>query len=185
MLGLNGFISSTNTILSGTLGLSDKFSNTFFYNLRGSYFFKDRLNLGMFAGISRINSEELIIRETETFIIGPQSRYYVSKNKEGSLYFELSAFYSRIYDRSAIIDIANSYDLILEGNGFGGSIGLGYTYVINDLVFLEIGFETFITWFNGDTIDQITNSKKQQNFTRYELSFNFGLGILLGAGMKK
>ncbi len=185
MVGLSGFITSSNTSFSGTNGSRDNFSNDFFYNLEGSYFVRDRLAVGIFLGFSRSSSEELIIRETEGFVIGPGLRYYVSKNKEGSLYFQGSPFYIRFYDRSAILNIPASFDNSLLGKGLGVNIGLGYSYVFKDLVILEIGFANNFSWLNGKTTDKITNSITKQNFSQFELSFNFGLSILLGKGIKE
>ena len=185
MVGLNGFLTSSNTNLSGNNGLSDNFSNNFFYNLNGSYFLRDRLSIGMFMGITRSSSEELLIRETEGFILGPGIRYYVSKNREGSLYFQGSVFYARFYDRSAILNIPEPIDNILRGKGIGGSLGLGYSYVIKDLVILEIGFSNNFSRLNGETTNQRTNTVTKQNFSQYELIFDFGLAILIGNGNKK
>jgi hypothetical protein len=185
MVGLSGFITSSNTSFSGANGSADNFSNDFFYNLEGSYFVRDRLAVGIFLGFNRSSSEELIIRETEGFVIGPGLRYYVSKNKEGSLYFQGSPFYTRFYDRSAILNIPASFDNSLLGKGLGVNIGLGYSYVFKDLVILEIGFANNFSWLNGKTTDKITNSITKQNFTQFELSFNFGLSILLGKGIKE
>jgi len=185
MVGLNGYLTSSSTNLSGTNGLTDNFSNNFFYNLNGSYFLKSRLSIGLFVGMSRTSSEELLIRETEGFVTGSGIRYYLSKNQEGSLYFQGSVFYSRFYDRSAIIDIVNPIDNILTGSGIGGNIGLGYSYVIKDMIILEIGFDNNFSWFSGEITNQITNSKSKQNFSQYELNFNFGLSILIGTGIKK
>ena len=185
MVGLSGFITSSNTSLSGANGSTDNYSNNFFYNLRGSYFVRDRLAVGIFMGFTRSSSEELIIKETEGFVIGPGIRYYVSKNREGSLYFQGSLFYARFYDRSAILNIPASIDNSLQGKGVGVNIGLGYSYVFKDLVILEIGFANNFSWLNGKTTDKITNNITKQNFTQFELSFDFGLSILLGKGIKK
>ena len=185
MTSISGFITSSNTELSGGNGQSDNFSNNFFYYLNGSYFLIDRLSLGLNVGFSRSSSEELIIRETEGFLIGPVLRYYVSKNQEGSLYFQGGMFYSRYYDRTALLNIPIPVDNIFKGKGVGGSIGLGYSYVFKDLLILEIGFSNNFSTLKGKTTNQLTKNTTNQNYFNYELSFRFGLGIIIGMGKLK
>jgi len=185
MTSISGFITSGNTEFSGSNGTSDNYSNNFYYTLSGSYFLRDRLNLGLYAGFTRTSSEELIIRETEGFLIGPGLRYYLSKNREGSLYFQGGMFYARFYDRTALLNIPNPVDNILRGKGVGGSIGLGYSYVFKDLLILEIGFYNNFRRFQGETTNQITKNVTKENFSQYELSFRFGLGIIIGKGIHK
>jgi hypothetical protein len=182
MTSINGFITSSNTELSAGNGQSDNFSNNFYYSLSGSYFLKDRFSLGLYAGFTRTSSEELIIRETEGFLIGPALRYYLSKNKEGSLYFQGGLFYSRFYDRTALLSIPVPFDNILRGKGLGGNLGLGYSYVFKDLLILEIGFNNNFSSLKGKNTNRITQNISNQEFFNYELSFRFGFGIIIGKG---
>jgi hypothetical protein len=185
MASISGYINSSNTELSGNNGTSDNFSNNFFYYLSGSYFLKDRFSLGLYAGFNRSSSEELIIRESEGFIIGPRLRYYLSKNKEGSLYLLGGLFYARFYDRTALLNIPDPVDNILLGRGIGMSIGLGYSYVFKDLLILEIGFSSNFSGLEGKTTNRITKTVTNQDYTNHQLSFQFGFGIMLGKGKIK
>jgi len=183
MTSISGFITSGNTELSGSNGNSDNFSNNFYYTLSGSYFLKDRFSLGLYAGFTRTSSEELIIRETEGFLIGPAVRYYLSKNREGSLFFQGGLFYSRFYDRTALLNAPIPYDNILRGTGYGGNLGLGYSYVFKDLVILEIGFNNNFSSLKGKNTNRINQNISNQEFFNYELSFRFGFGIIIGKGL--
>lgn len=182
MASISGYINSSNIELSGSNGTSDNFSNNFYYNLSGSYFLMDRFSLGLYAGFSRSSSDEPIIREAEGFIFGPGLRYYLSKNREGSLYLQAGLFYARFFNRSALLNIPDPIDNILLAKGIGGNIGLGYTYVFKDLLILEIGFSNYFSGLKGNTTNKITKSITSNHYTNYELSFKFGMGIIIGKG---
>jgi len=177
---MGGVINSGSVVKPDTALSNKKFTNNYAFNISGYKFIKARLGIGAVLDIARSSNEELFINESELLNIGPSLRYYLANIKQGGAYVQPSIYYSRFYDRIALLDLTNPVDKVLQGRGPGISLGLGYGYVFKDIVSLEIGFRFSHSWLSGDNIDNITNTSNDTNFRRLSFSFSFGLGILIG-----
>jgi hypothetical protein len=180
IIELNGMINSGTVIRPDSIQSDSKFANNYSFTINIHKLIANRIALGLLIGTSRTSNEEFFIQESELFSIGPSFRYFLSNSKEGGAYVQTSVFYNRFYDRSAFIDIQNPVDVVLKGKGIGTAFGLGYAYVLKDLLILEIGFNYSYSWLSGENINQITNVSNDENFKRSSFSFSFGLAILLG-----
>lgn len=177
---MGGIINSGSVVKPDTSRSNKQFTNNYAFNLTGYKFIKDRFGVGFVLDIARSSNEELFINESEILNIGPSLRYYLANQKQGGAYVQSSIFYSRFYDRIALLDISNPVDKVLKGSGPGISLGLGYGYVFKDIVSLEIGFRFSHSWLSGENIDHIASTSIDTNFRRLSFSFSFGLGILIG-----
>lgn len=177
---LHGVINSGTVIRPDSTLSNKKFSNNYSFAVSGYKVIIDRLGLGLLFTITRTGTEELFIKESEAFNVGPSIRYYLADQKQGGPYVLSSIIYSRFYDRIALLDIQNPVDRVLKGSGPGIIFGLGYGYVFKDIISLEIGFDFTHAWLSGDSFDQINNTSNGTNFRRFSFSFSFGLGILIG-----
>jgi hypothetical protein len=65
-----------------------------------------------------------------------------------------------------------------DGNGFGTLISLGYSYVIRDLISLNIGFNLGHYWIGTDSINP-DGIPESDNITISDFSFTFGFGVIL------
>lgn len=177
---MGGIINSGSVVKPDTSRSNKQFTNNYAFNLTGYKFIKDRFGVGFVLDIARSSNEELFINESEILNIGPSLRYYLANQKQGGAYVQSSIFYSKFYDRIALLDISNPVDKVLKGSGPGFSLGLGYGYVFKDIVSLEIGFRFSHSWLAGENIDHIASTSIDTNFRRLSFSFSFGLGILIG-----
>jgi hypothetical protein len=181
---LNGVINSGTIIIPDSAGTGEKFVNNYAFNIIGYKLIKDRYAIGLLIGLSRASSEEFFIHESELFNLGPSFRYYLSNIKHGGAFVQPSLYYSRFFDRNALLDTQSPVDKILNGKGIGLSLGLGYAYVFKDILILEIGFDYSYSWLSGTETDQIINVSTDTNFKRSSFSFSYGVGILIGKQKK-
>jgi hypothetical protein len=177
---LNGVINSGTVIRPDSTLTNKKFSNNYSFSVSGYGVIIDRLAVGIVFTITRTGSEEIFIKESEAFNIGPSIRYYLATQKQGGPFLQTGVIYSRFYDRIALLDVQSPIDRVLRGRGPGFMLGLGYDYVFKDILSLGIGFNLTHAWLSGDNVDQINNTSEGTNFRRFSFSFSFGLGILIG-----
>ncbi|MGB5203905.1 autotransporter outer membrane beta-barrel domain-containing protein [Eudoraea sp.] len=176
LTSLSGSISSSRNQLSST---NDKIiSNEFGINLSTGKFFKDRWLFGVtFQAIKEEAKGELNI-VGESLYIGPQFARYFSKNKDGSLFLNVSPGFV-LYRSLATINDIPDYREESDGDGFGTLISLGYSYVIRDLISFNIGFNLQYYWINADTINETGGAVNTENITISNISFTFGFGVIL------
>ncbi len=114
----------------------------------------------------------------ESLYIGPQFARYFSKNKDGSLFLNVSPGFV-LYRSLATINEIPDYREESDGNGFGSLISLGYSYVIRDLISFNIGFNLQHFWIDADTINETGGVVNTENITISNISFTFGFGVIL------
>jgi hypothetical protein len=175
LTSFSGSISSTNTELKSTQ--IKTISNEFGINLSTGKFFKERWLFGVVFQASREQAKGDVNVVGESFFIGPQISRYFSKTKDGSLYLNISPSFV-LFRSLATIEGDPDFREEADGNGFGAFVSLGYSYVIQDLIFLNIGFNVQSAWVSVDTSD-INGFKGSDNITLSNMSFTFGFGVIL------
>ena len=134
--------------------------------------------------MERSNSENEIRSSIENIFFGPQAAYYLSKSEIGSVFFNFAPGIVSYRDELGI----KVNDLLVvttnDGIGFGPLTTFGYSYVIHDLVTLDIGLNYSIYWVNIDQISSETEHTENLNFEINDLSFSFGFKIFLDSKSK-
>ena len=172
---LSGNISTTTQELKSAN--SKTISNEYGINLSSGKFFKERWLVGVTFQAQKQESKGELKIVSESFYIGPQFARYFSKTKDGSLFLNVSPGFILYRSLASINDIP---DLRVEedGNGFGTLISLGYSYVIRDLISLNIGFNLGHYWIGTDSINP-DGIPESDNITISDFSFTFGFGVIL------
>lgn len=175
LTSLSGSISSTSTELKSTQ--IKTISNEFGINLSTGNFFKERWLFGVVFQAYREQAKGDVNIVGESLFIGPQIARYFSKNKDGSLYLNIAPSFVLFRSLATINEIPD-FKEEADGNGFGTFVSLGYSYVIRDLISLNIGFNIQYAWVGVDKSD-INGFKGSDNITLSNMSFTFGFGVIL------
>ncbi len=173
--GLSGNISSNNSRLDNA---SQKvFSNGYRIDFFNGRFSKDRWLRGFRLNIARTNNNEFADNETETLFAAPSVVHYLSKSSDGSFFVAISVGYVRSFQRSTIQGQSTVSQEVIKGNGYGGEIGLGYSYAITDHVLFDLGIDvnSFRVAANRTLEPSGERTKERLNFGGILLSFGFNV----------
>ena len=175
LTGLSGSISSnTNKVRSSDEKI---ITNEFGLNLSTGKFIKDRLLFGGNLNADRASSAGNLDRTTETLFVGPFVSYYLSANSRGSLFGKLSPGYVRYREETKLTQPSTQF--LAEGGGFGTLIGLGYSYVIDDKIAFDIGFDLNLFWINSNQEEQPSGIMSSDKLSISNTAFTFGFNVIL------
>ncbi|MGI9570275.1 MAG: hypothetical protein ACR2PH_11185, partial [Desulfobulbia bacterium] len=177
LTGLSGSISSGANSLD-TLGTGVT-RNQYSIDLRTGVFVKDRFLVGGLITVSRVNSEEFSKNTAETLFVGPLFSWYLTKGETGSLFISATAGYVKFRDESSYVLGGNQFSSLIDGNGGGGLLRFGYSYVLHDRVAFDLGLNYSQSWIRGDITEQPGNTTRREDFIVGDLSFSFGFNVIL------
>ena len=175
--GLVGSISSS--IVDNNSNSSKTFSNKYSFEIRTGPFVKDGWAVGIAFTASRESSQDAISKESEILEVGPATRYYFSKNPNGSVYVQGAVLYVRTLDSNSIRNAGFTFDERVEGSGIGGNFILGYTYVVNDWIGFDIGMGYNGSFIQGKVKSDQDITLRDENYFRGQQFFTFGFNVLL------
>ena len=177
LTGLSGSISA-NTINSSN---SDErtITNEFGLNLSTGRFIKDRWLLGARIDADRANSSGDVGRTTESLYAGPFGSFYFSKNHRGSLFTTLSFGYVRFREETSFNNLETPISELVEEGGFGTLLGLGYSYVIDDKIAFDIGFNLNIFWIDVEEEQLPSEAINSGSLRISNTSLIFGFNVIL------
>ena len=177
LTGLSGSISSgSNSLDSLGSGIN---RNQYSLELGTGMFVKDRLLIGGIISLSRTNSEEFFKETTEVLFIGPVASWYLTDGLQGSLFVSLAPGYVKFRDESGFNQNGNLNSVIINGNGVGGLLSFGYSYVLHDRVAFDLSLSYSQSWIKADVIQQPSNITSIEDLSTGDLSFSFGFNVLL------
>ena len=175
--GISGSISSsTNKTRSTDI---ESTTNQFGISLDGGKFIKDRWLIGGIVNFEGSDFEGNASISSETFFVGPMVSHYFSDSPRGSLFMSFAPGYSRYIDN--LRSSQGPANLIQEssGSGFGINVSLGYSFVIEDRIAFDIGFDISQAWFSVEVEDRIEDINFSENIALNNIAFKFGFRILL------
>ncbi|MDX5584895.1 MAG: hypothetical protein QNK20_08160 [Aureibaculum sp.] len=178
LTGLSGFISSGST--QNTSSDNITVSNRYRIEISSGKFIKDRLNLGFNVNMERANIEDDEVRTTENALIGPKGTYFFSKSKIGSMFLSFSPGLMVYREKTVTVQDNSTFENISKGSGFGTMSTVGYSYVLYDLVTLDLGLNWSAFRINTEQSSSLEDSATDVNIVINDLSFSFGFKILLG-----
>ncbi len=177
LTGLSGSISS-NTNKTGT-SEEKTITNEFGLNLSTGRFIKDKWLLGGKINMDRASSGGNIDRTTESLFIGPFVSHYLSANNRGSLFTTLSTGYLRYREETQLNTLQVATEFSSEGGGFGTLLGLGYSYVIQEKIAFDIGFNLNLFWIGVDQEELPSGVLSSENIAISNIAFTFGFNVIL------
>jgi len=178
--GLLGSINSTSfNRKSQQSGTSKTFLSEYNFTIQSGVFIKDRWLLGALLITEKDNEGILILEESEQLSLGPFSRYYITENGFGGIYFQSVLAYSRYSSQSqstgALVILSDKY----QGSGFGLSIGAGYSFTPNRFVTLDLQLSYRFTKVYGERTDLLEELVFREDLSQGEIIFSFGFNIIL------
>jgi len=177
MTGLNGSFSSNTVEIGSTEGLAS--TNQYGLEISTGLFVKDRWFIGAHVNAQRGSGGGFIERDFETFLIGPSVSYYFLKDHFGSLYLRMLPGYVRLRDETRFEQATALITENVEGPGFGLNFRLGYSYVINDIIVLDVGLDNGFAWLDVKVESDLDNVDLQQDIFNNSTTFSFGFSVIL------
>ena len=172
MTGLNGSFSSNTIKLDSGSGLVSGLE------ISTGFFIRDRWFLGANISAQRGSGGGFIERDFESFLLGPSLSYYFLKDHFGSLYLRVLPGYVRFRDETRFEQENNILTETVDGPGFGLNFRLGYSYVINDIIVLDVGVDNAFSWLEVELSD-LDNANVKQSIFNNTTSFSFGFKVIL------
>jgi len=109
---------------------------------------------------------------------GPWARFYWNNSRMGSIYPQISLYYVNYYSNSEFESQGIYFDESLTGKGFGTSLGIGYSYVVNNHINLEVGMIYNLFYLFGNLHNELAQSDQEVNFLRTQIMFSVAFGVL-------
>ncbi|WP_299458816.1 hypothetical protein [uncultured Microscilla sp.] len=175
--GLSGSIESNSGSRSS--------GNNFFSNGYHIEFFNGKFSGGRFLpgfrlGLARTSdNNEFTENESETLFAAPTFVKYLSDNSQGSVFISIAFGYVRFFQKSIIQNGTASIKEVTRGNGYGGEIGIGYSYAITDHLVFDLGVD--INSFRVVANKSIDPSGLtiRENIAFGGILFSFGFNVIL------
>lgn len=139
---------------------------------------KNRFGVGGQFYTGRSEYTELVKLETELLYFGPWARFYWNNSRMGSIYPQISLYYVNYYSSSEFENQGIYFDESLIGKGFGTSLGIGYSYVVNNHINLEVGMIYNLFYLFGNLHNELSQSDEQVDFLRTQIMFSVAFGVL-------
>ena len=177
LTGLSGGISSSSTKLD--TASQQAFGNQYSFDFSTGKFFKDRWLLGGLFRIQRDNSRQFVELESETLLVAPLISYYLTNNKQGSIFFSIAPGYSRFREKTVIIVGGTPSQELLSGGGFGLFTQLGYSFVLNDRVVFDLGLGLNNNWIRAKREIDGGGTSSKTDIAIGTVLFSFGFNVIL------
>lgn len=178
VVALGGNINSGTSGRIGFVSDSKKFINQYAFDINLAKVVSNNFLIGLQFATERTETEQLVNSETEILTLGPIIRLYLTPGKKGGFFLQGGLLFVNYYERNTLFEQFLSIDESITGHGYAGYFGLGYTYVLNNSIGFEVGFNYRLSSINAEVEDHIGQVKANQNFTRADIMFNFGFIIL-------
>jgi hypothetical protein len=175
---VGGNISSSSVNKGGAFSGFKYISNDYLLGMSALKLVKNRLGLGGQFYTGRTENTELVKLQTELLYFGPWVRLYWNSSRTGSLYPQMSLYYVNYFSNRESENQGIPYNESLTGKGFGTSLGIGYSYVVNNHVNLEVGMIYQLFYLFGNLHNELVQTDENVNFMRTQIMFSLAFGVL-------
>lgn len=185
LVAMGGSINSGTSDRIGLVTDSKKFINQYSFDINLSKVVARNFIIGLKFSTERTETEQIVDSQSEMLTLGPVTRVYLATNYSGGFFLQGGLLFVNYFERNTLFGNFQVIDESIEGLGYAGFIGLGYTYVMHNRVGFEVGFNYRISTIYAEFFDHIGPVSDFQTFTRADIMFNFGFIILFNKIKKK
>ncbi len=178
LLLVTGNLSSTSVNQGAGFSGFKYITNDYLVGMSALKMIKNRFGIGGVFSTGRNESTELVKLETEVLYFGPWARFYWNNSPTGSLYPQISLLYVNYFSNREAENQGTIYQETLYSKGFGTSLGIGYSYVVNKHVNLEVGMIYNLFYLFGEIHNEFDQSVSTTNFMRTQIMFSVAFGVL-------
>lgn len=179
-VGLSGSIGSSSIDNNQGIFYTDNNINKYSFDIRLGKFVANKNLVGLVFNTMRDHSTDYVDSEKEILSLGPFYRLYISNSPNIGLFFQTSVLYTYYVEHSEGLSGFLFIEEELRGHGISGTAGIGFAYVINDIVAFEVGFDYMFSGFKGEIVDLRNGSKNDITFRLHNYQFSFGFNLLFG-----
>ena len=176
LIGINGFVNSSTLELEHINRVKDE-QTSYQLNFFTEIYSKNKLGLAWNIGVQRSETQSIISQESEFFRTGPSIRYYVTNNKNGSIYPKISLLYGRHFENTMSNIPNNEINLNFKGNALVAEFGIGFSYVFMNRMVFNIELDYNGSQIYGRIFDRLTDIERKITITRFETDLKFGLAF--------
>jgi hypothetical protein len=178
LLLVTGNLSSTSVNQGAGFSGFKYITNDYLVGMSALKMIKNRFGVGGVFNTGRNESTELVKLETEVLYFGPWARFYWNNSPVGSLYPQISLLYVNYFSNREAENQGIIYEEALYSKGFGTTLGIGYSYIVNKHVNLEVGMIYNLFYLFGEIHNEYDNSVSKTNFMRTQIMFSVAFGVL-------
>ena len=179
-VGLSGIIGSSSFHNDQGIFIGEDYINRYSFDIRLGKFVANKNLIGLVFNATRNHSTDFVEVEKEMLSAGPWYRLYLASKSDIGLYLQTSILYTYYVEHSEGFQGFIQIEEELRGHGISGTLGIGFAYVVADIVAFEVGFDYMISGLKGELIDLRNNNSQDLTFQRYNYQFSFGFNLMFG-----
>ncbi len=178
IVGLSGSISSSYLTNANNTNDNSQLGNLYRFDIKLGKFVADKNVVGLLFIASRTQMIGYVNTKAEVLGIGPWYRLYLGKEPNIAFYLQTNLLYSNYYGASEGVQSFFTIDENLDVQGIWGALGIGLSYVMNDRVSFDVGFEYNQARYWGAINNNITEESDDIVLDRGGFVFSFGFNVL-------
>jgi hypothetical protein len=178
LVGLSGSISSSYLTNANSANDNSQLGNVYRFDIRLGKFVADKNLVGLLFIASRTQMIGYVNTKAEVLGIGPWYRLYLGKEPNIAFYLQTNLLYSNYYGSSEGVQSFLTIDENLNVQGIWAALGIGLSYVMNDRVSFDVGFEYNQSRYWGVINNNITEESNDIVLDRGGFVFSFGFNVL-------
>lgn len=179
-VGLTGSIGSSSFKNDQQIFINDGYSNRYSFDIRLGKFVANKNLLGLVFNAMRSHHNDFVEVERELLSMGPWYRLYVAGSTNIGLYTQTALLYTYYVEHSEGFQGFLQIEEELKGHGLSGTLGIGFAYVIADVVTFEVGFDYMISGIWGELHDLRNGNIEELTIQRNSYQFSFGFNLMFG-----
>jgi len=178
LVGLSGSISSSYLNNASVSNDNSQLGNLYRFDIRLGKFVANKNVVGLLFIASRTQMIGYINNSAEVLGVGPWYRLYLGKVPNIAFYLQTNILYSNYYGESQGVQSFLTIDESLDVSGILGSLGIGLSYVMGDIISFDVGFEYNQARYWGVISDNSIDQKQDIIIDRGGFVFSFGFNVL-------
>ena len=178
LVGLSGSISSSYLTNASSSNDNSQLGNLYRFDIRLGKFVANKNVVGLLFIASRTQMIGYVNTKAEVLGIGPWYRLYLGKEPNIAFFLQTDLLYSNYYGEAEGVQSFIIIDENLDVAGFRAALGIGLSYVMNDRVSFDVGFEYNQARYWGVITNHSIGESIDIVLDRGGFVFSFGFNVL-------